>query len=106
MLFTWSTKDLCIVFYDWHITGTGSLIFSILAIILLTAGYEAVREMSRRYDSYSKNALEPRRSGDDMTSESYLSHIQVRFEGAEDCGSRLEKATPNFVLFPLLRIKC
>ena len=67
MLFTWSTKDLCIVFEGWHINGTGSLIFSLLAIVLLTAGYEAVREISRRYDIYAKNALEARRDGDDMS---------------------------------------
>lgn len=73
MLFTWDTKDLCIVFSGWHIKGLGSLIFSLLAIILLTAGYEAVREASRRYDIYSKNVLEGRRGGDDLASESYLS---------------------------------
>ncbi|PSN63458.1 Ctr copper transporter [Corynespora cassiicola Philippines] len=66
MLFTWSTKDLCIVFEGWHVDGTASLIFSLLAIVLLTAGYEAVREASRRYDLYAKNQLEPR-SGDDLT---------------------------------------
>jgi copper transporter 1 len=69
MLFTWSTQDLCIVFRGWHITGTGSLIFSLLAIVLLTAGYEAIREVSRRYDLYAKSITE-RRSGDDLTSES------------------------------------
>ncbi|KAF2634955.1 Ctr copper transporter [Massarina eburnea CBS 473.64] len=68
MLFTWSTKDLCIVFEGWHISGTASLIFSLFAIIILTAGYEAVREASRRYDGYSKGVLEGRRSGDDLSS--------------------------------------
>jgi copper transporter 1 len=66
MLFTWSTKDLCIVFSGWHITGTTSLIFSLFAIILLTAGYEAVREVSRRYDDYAKSALE-RRGGNESS---------------------------------------
>jgi solute carrier family 31 (copper transporter), member 1 len=67
MLFTWSTKDLCIVFRSWHISGTGSLIFSLLAIVLLTAGYEAVREASRRYELHAKSLLEGRRGGDDLT---------------------------------------
>jgi copper transporter 1 len=58
MLFTWDTTDLCIVFPSWHISGTGSLIFSLLAIILLTAGYEAIREVSRRYEAYSKSVME------------------------------------------------
>lgn len=70
MLFTWSTKDLCIVFEGWHIDGTASLIFSLLAIVLMTAGYEAVREASRRYDAYAKQLTEGRRSGDDLTSKS------------------------------------
>jgi copper transporter 1 len=58
MLFTWDTTDLCIVFPSWHISGTGSLIFSLLAIVLLTAGYEAIREVSRRYETYSKSVME------------------------------------------------
>ena len=69
MLFTWSTKDLCIVFHGWHITNTASLVFSVLAIVALTAGYEAVREISRRYDSHARNLLEGRRGADDLTSE-------------------------------------
>jgi hypothetical protein len=68
MLFTWNTQDLCIVFRQWHVSGTFSLLWSLLAIVLLTAGYEAVREISRRYETYSNN---PRRV-DDSTSESHL----------------------------------
>jgi hypothetical protein len=60
MLFTWDTTDLCIVFRGWRITGTGSLIVSLLAIILLTAGYEAVREASRRYEAYAAGVGERR----------------------------------------------
>ncbi|KAF2281320.1 Ctr copper transporter [Westerdykella ornata] len=67
MLFTWSTKDLCIIFKGWHVTGTTSLLFSLLAIVLLTAGYEAVREVSRRYEIYAKNVGEGRRGGDDLS---------------------------------------
>lgn len=84
MLFTWSTKDLCIVFEGWHIDGTASLIFSLLAIVLMTAGYEAVREASRRYDAYAKQLTEGRRSGDDLTSKSsfptllHSSHVYTR----------------------------
>ncbi|KAF2869329.1 Ctr copper transporter family-domain-containing protein [Massariosphaeria phaeospora] len=67
MLFTWDTTNLCIVFRGWRISGTGSLIFSLFAIVLLTAGYEAVREISRRYDLYANKLGEGRRSGDDLT---------------------------------------
>jgi hypothetical protein len=63
MLFTWDTTDLCIVFRGWRITGTGSLIVSLLAIVLLTAGYEAIREASRRYEAYAGKVGE-RRTGD------------------------------------------
>ncbi|RMZ85171.1 hypothetical protein DV738_g96, partial [Chaetothyriales sp. CBS 135597] len=50
MLFTWSSKNLCIVFSQWHVKGTVSLILSLLAIVALTAGYEWVRNVSRKYD--------------------------------------------------------
>jgi hypothetical protein len=50
MLFTWSTKNLCIIFRSWHISGTISLLASLAAVAALTAGYEYVREMSRKYE--------------------------------------------------------
>lgn len=50
MLFTWSSENLCIVFRQWRVTSTFSLVLSLLAIVLLTAGYECVREISRRYE--------------------------------------------------------
>jgi copper transporter 1 len=50
MLFTWDTTDLCIVFPSWRVTGTFSLIWSLIAVVALTAGYEAIREVSRRYE--------------------------------------------------------
>jgi copper transporter 1 len=64
MLFTWDTTDLCIVFRGWRITNTGSLIVSLLAIVLMTAGYEAVREASRRYEAYASRVGERRGGGD------------------------------------------
>lgn len=65
MLFTWDTTNLCIVFRGWRIDGTISLILSLLAIVLLTAGYEAIRDMSRRYEAYAQvGAVEGRRGGD------------------------------------------
>jgi len=51
MLFTLSSKNLCIIFRQWHVRGTFSLLLSLLAIVLLTAGYEGVRELTRRYES-------------------------------------------------------
>ncbi|KAI1737334.1 Ctr copper transporter family-domain-containing protein [Xylaria scruposa] len=52
MLFTWDTTNLCIVFRQWHVTGTASLIFSLLAIVAICAGYEALREGTRKYESW------------------------------------------------------
>lgn len=65
MLFTWSSKNLCIVFRQWRVTGTLSLILSLIAIVLLAAGYECIREISRKYEqsynarmsAYSASAL-------------------------------------------------
>ncbi|EQB43727.1 ctr copper transporter [Colletotrichum gloeosporioides Cg-14] len=50
MLFTWDTNNLCIVFRQWHIRSTGGLIISLLLVVALAAGYEALRAASRRYE--------------------------------------------------------
>lgn len=50
MLFTWDTSNLCVVFEGWRVTGVWSLIYTLIAVIALTAGYEAIREASRRYE--------------------------------------------------------
>lgn len=54
MLFTWDTTNLCIIFHWWRITNVLTLLISLVAVALLTAGYEAVREASRRYESSSQ----------------------------------------------------
>ncbi|GAP83396.2 putative CTR2 short splice [Rosellinia necatrix] len=55
MLFTWDTTNLCIVFRQWHVTGRVSLVFSLLAIMAICAGYEALREATRRYELWLSN---------------------------------------------------
>lgn len=52
MHFTWETDNLCIIFNSWHIRSIAGLIFSLIGVALLTAGYEALREGSRRYECY------------------------------------------------------
>jgi copper transporter 1 len=70
MLFTWDTTNLCIVFPSWRITGTLSLIVSLLAVVALTAGYEAIREVSRRYEErLEKNVREAPRK--------YFHHLPI-----------------------------
>ena len=53
MLFTWDTNNLCIIFHWWRIDGVFSLLVSLIAVAILTAGYEVVREASRRYEAKS-----------------------------------------------------
>ncbi|KAL8682147.1 MAG: hypothetical protein Q9186_001768 [Xanthomendoza sp. 1 TL-2023] len=57
MLFTWDTTNLCIIFPQWRIYSTFSLFMSLIAVIILTAGYEFVRDMSRRYEASSAEQI-------------------------------------------------
>ncbi len=52
MLFTWDTNNLCIVFRQWHIRSTLSLVVSLLAVVGMGIGYEALRSVSRSYEMY------------------------------------------------------
>ena len=74
MLFTWDTTDLCIVFKQWHITGTMTLIWSLFAVVLLGIGYEGVRELSRRYELATSQKL------DSLPSESHRGHFLCRIQ--------------------------
>ncbi|KAJ5455269.1 hypothetical protein N7475_010390 [Penicillium sp. IBT 31633x] len=51
MLFNWSSKNLCIIFRSWRITGPFSFLFSLIAIVILTAGYEGIRSVTRKYEA-------------------------------------------------------
>ncbi|KAI6772243.1 hypothetical protein HG530_003201 [Fusarium avenaceum] len=64
MLFTWNTNNLCIVFRQWHVRSTTSLFFSLVAVVLLAVGYEALRSLSRRYEEALDNRVRtaPRQS--------------------------------------------
>ncbi|RYP54804.1 hypothetical protein DL769_010288 [Monosporascus sp. CRB-8-3] len=53
MLFTWDTTNLCIVFRQWHVRGPASLVVSLMAIVAICAGYEALREATRRYEAWT-----------------------------------------------------
>ncbi|APA06901.1 hypothetical protein sscle_02g016710 [Sclerotinia sclerotiorum 1980 UF-70] len=52
MLFTWDTTNLCIIFRWWHIRSTFSLLISLLGVVAITAGYEGIRSLARRYESW------------------------------------------------------
>ncbi|MCJ1262642.1 hypothetical protein MMC22_002512 [Lobaria immixta] len=70
MLFTWDTTNLCIVFRQWHVYSTLGLIGSLLGVVLLTAGYELVREASRRYEASSAEYMNklPNDEGEERSS--------------------------------------
>ncbi|QUC17778.1 uncharacterized protein UV8b_02019 [Ustilaginoidea virens] len=57
MLFTWDTANLCIVFRQWHIRSPVGLVSSLLAVVLLAMGYEALRALSRRYEARLDTAI-------------------------------------------------
>lgn len=51
MLFNWSSENLCIVFRSWRITGPFSFLLSLIAIVILAAGYEGIRSATRKYEA-------------------------------------------------------
>ncbi|KAF9892871.1 hypothetical protein FE257_000460 [Aspergillus nanangensis] len=94
MLFTWSSKDLCIIFRQWHITGLFSLLVSLVVIVLLTAGYEGVRELTRRYAAAHVQRLSAFTSlgaqDNDIADESLRAHIpDGQTQHTPDAGSPL-----------------
>ncbi|TVY23275.1 Copper transport protein [Lachnellula hyalina] len=58
MLFTWDTNNLCLIFRWWHVQTTPGLILSLLAVVALTAAYEFLRSLSRRYEAFAAEKAE------------------------------------------------
>lgn len=50
MLLNWDTKNVCIVSSQWHIRSNFGLILSLFGVIVIAAGYEALRAASRKYE--------------------------------------------------------
>ncbi|KYK56821.1 hypothetical protein DCS_03827 [Drechmeria coniospora] len=69
MLFTWDSTNLCIVFRQWHIRSTASLVVSLVAVVVLAMGYEALRSVSRRYETTvnKRIAALPHEQSEDVT---------------------------------------
>jgi len=74
MHFTWDTNNLCIIFEWWHIRSTAGLIFSLLAVVALGVGYEAIRSGSRRYEQWVAKRQEdiPRRNQVEVTKRAHV----------------------------------
>jgi copper transporter 1 len=64
MLFTWNYQNVCVVFRQWHISSPLSLIISLLGIVAIVAGYEALREAIRQFEARTAKRIEgaPRKS--------------------------------------------
>ncbi|PQE20934.1 copper transport CTR2 protein [Rutstroemia sp. NJR-2017a BBW] len=90
MLFTWDTNNLCIIFHWWHIRSTFTLLLSLLAIVFLTAGYEAIRSMTRRYESWVE-----RQQGGSITPETVsLTNAKVPIQDSQDERENNTENTP------------
>lgn len=50
MLLNWDYKNLCIVTSQWHIRTIFDLVASLIAVVLIGMGYEALRAGSRKYE--------------------------------------------------------
>ncbi|KEF59255.1 uncharacterized protein A1O9_04099 [Exophiala aquamarina CBS 119918] len=93
MLFTWSSKDLCIVFRQWRITGTFSLILSLIAIVLLAAGYECIREVSRRYEQGYNARMSAYSTGASSESQSLNASSSLLVVGRDSKSAEERKGT-------------
>ncbi|RDW74010.1 CTR2 long splice variant [Coleophoma crateriformis] len=74
MLFTWDTTNLCLVFRWWHIRSNAGLVLSLLAVVAITAGYEAVRSASRKYETWVAKRQDsvPRRNQVEVTKRAHI----------------------------------
>ncbi|KAM5376980.1 hypothetical protein ACJZ2D_005182 [Fusarium nematophilum] len=106
MLFTWDTNNLCIVFRQWHVRSTASLVFSLLAVILLAVGYEALRSLSRRYEEALDKRVRAAPSDVPVTESTPI--LSGQNQGQADQRAHLIKAVlyalQNFYAFMLMLI--
>ncbi|THC97999.1 hypothetical protein EYZ11_002501 [Aspergillus tanneri] len=99
MLFTWSTQNLCIVFPRWRVTGVLSLLVSLVVIVLLTAGYEGVRQLTRRFEAAHAKRLSAFTSattgGNDVADESAPTGLPAHQTHLPDSGLPLLVGSDN-----------
>ncbi|OLL24380.1 Copper transport protein CTR2 [Neolecta irregularis DAH-3] len=67
MLFTWSYENLCIVFPQWHISGTPNFILSLFAIVMICVFYEGLRYYSRKFELKTYRMKANRRSSNNSS---------------------------------------
>ncbi|KAK9315732.1 Ctr copper transporter family-domain-containing protein [Lipomyces starkeyi] len=77
MLFTWDSKDLCIVFDWWHIRSSIGFLVSLLVVLVLSLGYEYIRAINAAVDSDAETLPGPSGSKKDDRP-TYLSRPRSR----------------------------
>lgn len=92
MVFTWSSKDLCIIFRQWRITGPLSFLLSLVLIVLLTAGYEGVRQVTRKYEAAHHQRLSAFAAASATSGRSSSSHSAPWFEELRGFGGWMSLA--------------
>jgi len=104
MLFTWDTNNLCIVFRWWHIRSTPGLIISLLAVVALGAAYEALRAVSRRYETFATKRQEelPNGAVTERTPFLWSGRNQVEVSKRAHVIKALLYAVQNFYAFMLM----
>jgi len=104
MVFTWDTSNLCIIFRWWHIQTTPGLIFSLLAVVALTAAYEALRALSRRYETFAARKEEetPIETVTERTPFLWSGRNQVEVSKRAHVIKALLYAVQNFYAFMLM----
>lgn len=59
MLFTWSPKNLCVVFKWWHVRSQFDFILTFVAVVLLGMGYEYIKSLASKVDELSGANKQP-----------------------------------------------
>lgn len=54
MIFNWDTKGMCVVFPWWHVKTHVGMVITVVAVVIMSAGYEYVRKISRDIDTAFK----------------------------------------------------
>ncbi|PHH62906.1 hypothetical protein CDD82_1952 [Ophiocordyceps australis] len=108
MLFTWDTTNLCIVFRQWHIGSPASLVASLVAVVLLAMGYEAMRSVSRQYEAAMNRRLATLPSYASVTESARFVKWPGQSQGPASQRAHLVKASlyglQNFYAFMLMLV--
>lgn len=59
MLFTWDWHNSCVVFKWWHVRSPLSFIFSLIAIVLVSMGYEWLKTIGKDNSAAISGPLRP-----------------------------------------------